>query len=402
MRLSPPFSRHARWAAPGVAVAVVAGVAAGSMGGVAHAAPRLPSRTPAQLLAAAAGQGQSPPALSGTVTETASLGVPQLPGADNPSSLTSLLAGSHTIKVWYGGPAHVRLSLPVTLRETDLIRDGSTVWLWNSHTDTATRWKVPPGAGAATPPDPAATPLTPQQAARQALAAVGPSTAVTTQHDVMVAGQAAYQLALAPKSSQSLIRKVTIALDAKHLGVPLRVKVYPRHGGPALRVGYTSISFAAPRASDFSFTPPPGATVRTPAAPADGTSAGGSGQPPAQEQAGASGGSAGQQQVIGKSWLSVAVLPASALSGLTGPGNAASAAGQAARSVAGGPASGGGAGNAAVAGALLKAATHVHGQWGRGRLLRTRLLSILITSNGKVLVGAVQPAVLYHAAAQLR
>ena len=56
----------------------------------------------------------------------------------------------------------------------------------------------------------------------------------------------------------------------------------------------------------------------------------------------------------------------------------------------------------AVAGALMKSATQVHGAWGSGRLLRTSLVSVLMTSNGHVLVGAVTPAVLYAAAAQVK
>ncbi len=42
----------------------------------------------------------------------------------------------------------------------------------------------------------------------------------------------------------------------------------------------------------------------------------------------------------------------------------------------------------------------MHGSWGSGRLLRTSLVSVLMT-NGHILIGAVQPAVLYADAAQL-
>jgi hypothetical protein len=44
----------------------------------------------------------------------------------------------------------------------------------------------------------------------------------------------------------------------------------------------------------------------------------------------------------------------------------------------------------------------VHGSWGSGRLLRTSLLSVLITSSGKALIGAVAPSVLYAAAPQAK
>jgi hypothetical protein len=51
---------------------------------------------------------------------------------------------------------------------------------------------------------------------------------------------------------------------------------------------------------------------------------------------------------------------------------------------------------------LLRAAKPVHGSWGSGRLLRTSLLSVLITNHGRVLVGAVTPGVLYADAAKLK
>ena len=51
---------------------------------------------------------------------------------------------------------------------------------------------------------------------------------------------------------------------------------------------------------------------------------------------------------------------------------------------------------------LLKAAKPVHGSWGSGRLLRTSLLSVLLTSKGQLLVGAVTPAVLYADAAKVK
>ena len=48
--------------------------------------------------------------------------------------------------------------------------------------------------------------------------------------------------------------------------------------------------------------------------------------------------------------------------------------------------------------ALFASARLTHGAWGTGRLLRTSLISVLITDNGSTFVGAVQPSVLYAAA----
>ena len=147
MSAIPRFSRRGRWAVPAGAVAVVAAVAAISAITVAQAAPVLPARTPAELLAAVAGDHTAPPPLTGTVVETASLGVPQLPGDENPTSITSLLAGSHTLKIWYGGPARLRLAAPVQLGESDFILNGNTAWLWQSNTDSVTQFVLPAAHG---------------------------------------------------------------------------------------------------------------------------------------------------------------------------------------------------------------------------------------------------------------
>jgi outer membrane lipoprotein-sorting protein len=399
MAAIPKFSRRARWVVPAGVVAVVAGLGIASAITVAQAAPALPPRTPAQLLAAIAGNHSAPPPLTGTVVETAALGIPQLPGDENPNSLTSLLAGSHTLKIWYGGPRELRLAVPVQMGETDLIRNGTTAWLWQSDHNSVTKYQIPAGHGEhATEPVVPKAPLTPQQAAQQALKVAGRSTQVTTEANVTVAGQAAYQLVLAPKASGSQIARITIALDAQHLSVPLRVQVFAKGtASPVFQVGYTSISFITPAASNFHFTPPPGAKVHTETL---GLPTGWTGYAPAQEQQGMTSGT----QVIGKDWTAVMVLPASevlpggGLSQVAGAGSAAGVAGQAARSASGGS---GAISSSAMLSALLLAAHPVHGAWGSGKLLHTSLVSMLIT-NGHVLIGAVTPSVLYADVAQVK
>ena len=393
--------RRARWAVPAGAVAVAGGVLAGSVIPAAQAAPLLPSRTPAQLLAALA--GKTPPPLTGTVVETASLGLPALPSTGDPASLPSLLTGSHTIRLWYSDPAHYRLAVPQSMTESDVIRNGSSAWLWDSSTNAVTHIALP--AGAPVPRVPS-IPVTPQQAAGQVLAQVGPTTAVSVDSNVTVVGEAAYQLVLAPKSSRSLVGQVRIAIDARN-NVPLRVQVFARGAqSPAIQVGFTSVSFVRPAAANFAFRPPAGAKVTH-------ESAGSGSQASSQAARGTS--MTNGMTVIGQGWLAVAALPQSALSSLTGPGgpggpgpgpfrgSSASAApgsgGPAGRpGGSGSPAPGGGTG--AILGAVLQSARRVSGPWGSGRLLRTSLLSVLITSRGRILIGAVTPEVLYQAATQ--
>ncbi len=356
-------SRRARWAVPAGALVVTGGVLAGSLISVAQAAPGLPARTPAQLLADVA--DSAPPPLTGTVVETASFGLPALPATGNPTSLSSLLTGSHTIRVWYASPAHFRLAVPQSLSENDVIRDGRTAWLWQSTLNKVTKFTLPAHAAQQAVPE---QPLTPQQAAQQALAAVGPTTTVRVDSNVTVAGQAAYALVLAPKDARSLVRQVQIDVDGRN-GVPLRLQVFARGASsPAFQVGYTDIHFVTPAPADVSFTPPSGATVTQ--VNLAGANAGGA------KDHGTS-----DVSTIGSGWLTVLKLPSSGLTSAS-PGAQDGTSGD----------------SSAVLRALLASATPVHGAWGSGRLLRTSLVSVLITDQGSAFAGAVEPSVLYAAA----
>lgn len=372
------LSRRARWAVPGAAVAVTAVTIGALQIPAAQATPNLPSRTPAQLLASLSSDAKVPP-LTGTVVESASLGLPQLPqAAGDPSSMTSLLTGSHTVKVYYQDATHYRLAVPQPQSELDVIADGSKLWLWQSSKNEVNELTPPAGRlGSAQAKLPTAA-LTPQQAANQVLQAVGATTLVSVQDNQMVAGEPAYQLVLAPKDSRSLVGKVVIALDGKY-GVPLRVQLFAKgSASPAFQVGYTDLHFVTPNAANFTFTPPAGASVTKTDL---GTDHGATG---AQQPSGAG--------TYGKSWLTVVSFPQQDLTKGAGatPGSgkqpdAYSAGGQ-----------GVGVSSQELLSALTGSAKTVHGSWGTGSLVTTSLVSVLIT-GGKVYVGAVQPSVLYAA-----
>jgi hypothetical protein len=210
---------------------------------------------------------------------------------------------------------------------------------------------------------------------------------------VTVAGQAAYQLVLAPRTSRSLIGQVRIAIDSQYR-VPLRVQVFARGAAtPAAQVGFTAVSFGRPPAADYAFTPPAGAKVSQQ-------------HTVTQQRTGAASqtasGLTSDVRMIGTGWLAVASLPESSLATLSGGAGggdllpfrhsaSSEAPGSAAR---GGP---GAAPGGSLLGELLNSAPRVSGSWGSGRLIRTSLLSVLVTSTGRVLIGAVTPDVLYRA-----
>jgi outer membrane lipoprotein-sorting protein len=349
----------------------------------ANAAADLPAKTPQQLLELV---GQNTVAtLSGTVEQTSKLGLPELPtsgksaagasggtgSALDPASLLELLTGSHTARVYLDGPDQARVQVLDQLAERDVVRNGRDVWLWDSSHQAATHVTLPehqatPGTGASTSPqDSTGTPtpteaLTPAQLAKQLLAAVDPSTAVTVGGDTQVAGRGAYTLVLDPRSSTTLVHSVSIAVDAK-TGLPLSVTVTARgQKDPAFQLAFTKLSLDKPSGSRFTFVPPKGATVTEQPLPAALGKAGWRADSSKTDRA-----AMPHPSVIGTGWDAIAALPAGSVPAeLT----ASPLFGELTESVAG------------------------------GRLLSTSLLTVLITDDGRVFAGAVPAQALNSAA----
>ena len=374
-------SNRARWALPGVGAALVA-IALVVPPLVADASPKLPPRTAAQLLAATRAAVDHP--FSGTVVETARLGLPELPTSGRHGStglsLASLVTGSHTARVWYAGPDRSRVALVGDLAETDVIRAGRDVWTWDSAKNTATHLTLP--AQSAKTPAPSA--MTPEQAAGRALAAIDPTTAVSVDGTASVAGRAAYELVLRPRDARSLIAQVRLAVDSA-TSTPLRVQVFARGAAqPAFETTFTSVTFATPSASVFTFRPPPGAKVselkasgraglKDHAAPKASGPAGTKNHSPKSKAHHSKLKGAGESPtVLGKGWTSVLVLR-----GVDAKGAASSP----------------------ELSALLRSASKVSGPYGSGRVLSTALVSALLLDDGRLFVGSVTPAVLEQAAA---
>jgi outer membrane lipoprotein-sorting protein len=358
---APTHLRLLRWGVPVVAAAAVAAVASGMI--TAQADPSLPPKTAGQLLVDL--QGAKVDGLSGTVVQDSDLGLPQLPqvgSGQGGTSLTSLLTGSHTLRVWYAGQDKQRLALLGSLGETDVVHNGTNAWLWTSDSNTATHYSLPAGKAGADQADQLPAGVTPQQAAEQALSALDPTTAVSTDSTTSVAGRDAYELVLSPKDNRALVGQVRLAVDAQ-TSVPLRVQVFPKNSGngPAFSVGFTSVSFDVPGAAQFSFNPPPGAKVTEGTLPA-------SSKPSAGDTAKAR----DAVRTVGTGWTTVAVLPVGATDQ-------------------GGPDSG-------ALGTFLNQLPRVSGSWGSGRLMTSSLVSALLTDDGRLVVGMVPPELLYTAA----
>lgn len=314
----------------------------------------LPQTTPAALLAAV--QSARVTGFSGTIVARMSLGLPDLPALSGggEASTAALLTGSHTMRFWYGGPDRQRVALLGTTDETDLFHDGRDMWQWDSDTHVATH-TVLPTRNVGDRRDPASGPgLTPQQLAERAIAAIDPSTRVTVAANRRVADRSVYQLVLSPRDPATRVGSVRIAIDGS-TKLPLGVQVFARAAStPAIDVSFSHVTFKNPSSDNFTFTPPPGATVR------QGMHSGAPRVRPEQAP--------DAFATIGSGWTTIAEYRAS-------PDQVAGTAGPLGQ---------------------LKA---VHGAWGDGRLLNSALLSVLITDDGRLFAGAVDPPALYAAAA---
>ena len=152
------------------------------------------------------------------------------------------------------------------LAERDLVRQGNDVWLYSSEQNTATHLTLPAGAAGKdlTGRDGMQTPA---ELAHRLLSALDPSTRLTVGRGIQVAGRSAYDLVLNPRSAETLIGSVSIAIDSE-TGLPLSVEVQARgQREPAFRLAFTTLSLRAPAAGLFAFSPPPGATVKQQALP---------------------------------------------------------------------------------------------------------------------------------------
>lgn len=357
----------ARWLVPAAALALVAGGATLTQ---AQADGGLPPKSAEELLVAL--QQSKLETYSGTVSSTVDLGLGALPvSTSRTTDFQNLANGENTVRVWADGPTRQRIALLGQAGEADVVRNGASVWTWNAEQQTATHATLPAHqAKARTKPSPEKLPATPQEAAEQALAHLDPTTEVTTSGLSSVAGRDTYSLTLTPRTDKTLVQKVVLDLDGASYA-PLRVRVLSTAlDKPAVDVGFTEFSTEAPAASVFTFTPPKGATVKQ--LPAEHKAKHPAGGTVSEHPARPSKAARPASLHVGEGWGSVSItkVPADALTKATKPASDAPAA-------------------ATDPAALLAALPTRSGAWGSGKVFEGTLFTAVLTSDGRLAVGAV-------------
>jgi outer membrane lipoprotein-sorting protein len=382
----------------------------------------LPPVTADQLIASIS--QADPGALAGTVELDSRLGLP---------GLTQSGGGVRTARLWSDGHGRRRMSLPEPDGERTLVDDGTDVWLWNS----ATRSVIctpsgPPGprpqrlpampeltelSGLPTLPALGTNPFlqarggtrraqvggmdggmmgSPVDVAVAVLAMLRRDSTVRVDPTAMVADRAAYQLVLDPvPTERTLLREVRVAVDGQ-TRLPLEVSVLANGSTePALRIGFSEISFGAQDPALFAFTPAPGVQVQRmaprPADPAQIQPPAGAANPsdpsavgPSAVGASAVGGTGlGGSALIGRGWDTVLLSRVRPATRLTG--------------VASGPGAGNRPRHTGAVDLLRRISSPISGPWGQGRLVSTPIGNTVITTDGRLATGAVPAQVLTEA-----
>ena len=344
----------------------------------ARAAPTLPERTAAEVADLAASPHPQP--RMGLLELRTSLGLGDFGTATGESggSLVGLASGTNDARLWEDGDRR-RIALLEELGETDWYRQGDATYVWHSRRSRVTKVATPTDVSTATGLISAlaggGTLESPDGMAARFLGLRGQSTRLVLHEPTHVADRPVYQLGLIPETPNSLVTEVTIGVDAA-TGLPLRVQVNTRSGTVAIDSKFTSIAFKRPAASNFEFRPPPEATVTDGATVSRERDFSGDWQKERDRQR-------SLEDVQSVTGVDDTLLRLAT----TGDGWEEVV---------------------AIAGIDLwrvdnlgRTAKTVTGPYGTGQLLETPVFSLLILPSGRIVAGAVTPAGLEPAAAQI-
>ncbi|GAA4827743.1 sigma-E factor regulatory protein RseB domain-containing protein [Actinomycetospora corticicola] len=335
----------------GAAGVVAAGAVAAAVIAIPTAAaqPQLPPVSPEDLVASV--MTAQPGPFNGTVGIDNELGLPALPGAPQ------LGNGTQTARIWSGGDGKGRVALPSGDGEKTLVSDGTTRWAYDATDRTATRST----GGAPEQKDPQTDPA---GASTQIIGELRKTSQVAVDGTAEVAGRPAYTLVLTPQPTErTMLREVRVAVDAEKR-IPLELTVLATGSAtPALQIGFDDVTFGPQDPSLFTFTPPPGTTVKD--APAR------EGRPGPDRQGPPEG-----TRTVGEGWDRVLVLQR--------PAGQPGQQGDQQQRPEGAP-------------DLNALGTPVSGPWGNGRAITSAVGTAIVTDDGRVAVGAVPEPVVAEA-----
>jgi outer membrane lipoprotein-sorting protein len=326
--------------------------------------PSLPTVSPETLVEQVL--TAKPGAFGGTVEVDNKLGLPAI------AEIPQLADGKHSARIWTDGNGKFRLALPNGQTEQTVVNDGNTLWSWNSADNEVTKSEGFDKLGSAKPDSAEQKAADPASAAKEIISKTKEFSDITVDGTARVANRAAYELVLTPKATEkTLVREVRIAVDSD-LKMPLRVAVLTNGtADPAATVGFSEINVGPQDAKLFEFTPPAGAKVTTPEAKEQ------ENKQHQKPELGLEQALQGENpQFFGSGWDTVvgARIPAEAMTKVP----------------------------AQAQGLVDRFTKKVSGSWGSGKLFTTKVATVLIADDGRVVAGAVPEQVLFDTIGQVK
>lgn len=239
-------NRAARWSAVLAAIALLAALPA-----IVRAWP-----APADTVGAARLlqriTGSTTQGYSGLVQSDGGLSLPVT--TSQFGSVSDLLGGSTTQRVWWRSSTDYRADALAFSGEVDTIRHGDTVWTWNYERNRASLSSPTPDGTIRLPQ---ATDLLPPDLGRRLLSQAD-AAEVTRLPAARVAGHTVPGLRLRPADSRSTLSEVDVWADAA-TGLPVRV-VIPQ----VIDTRFLDLTLARPAPDATVFAPPEAATIEEP------------------------------------------------------------------------------------------------------------------------------------------
>lgn len=238
-------------------IAVLLGLAGALVGMRAFAAQAPPEElSNDELLSRVARATGDPPAFSASITVEQSVLPAQLLEASGQEGGPPALSGPLSARVWYGGPTQLRAELQGENGDRIFVRNGSRVWIYDGAENT-----VRTGEGVPEQETPDEEPVTPTEVNRL-LGELAPTSELSQQEPVEVAGRQAYVLVLSPRDEgATLVDRAQMLVDSETY-LPLRFAVYAdERPDPVFSYQVSGLDVGPVPADLFDFQTPPGAEV---------------------------------------------------------------------------------------------------------------------------------------------
>jgi outer membrane lipoprotein-sorting protein len=241
-------------------VGLVVAVAAGTAIAVAATGSRPVPR--AQPLADAVHQGLTAPAVKG-VTADISFTNNLIDSSNFTGENKDPILQGASGRLWLSGDRHLRIELQSDNGDSQVVVNGDSFWISDPMSNTVYEGTLPASkTGKTDKRGASAGQGVPSIAKIQAeLTKLMQQVNLSGAQPTDVGGRAAYRVEISPKHDGGLLGSAQVAWDALK-GVPLEVGIYARgNSTPVIDLKATNISYGAVPASDFSVSPPSGATV---------------------------------------------------------------------------------------------------------------------------------------------